>query len=311
MKDVIKEIAEHVGSAISRKSRYVSVDGRKLMLDVKNFLKIGRVEGKVAFVDGGNAEVVSSPSISVQFIRVFYCVYGKEKLSSGKKEFYVMVKAGENDTYTTKTLGGEDFGSFSSVDRSMMTGSNKVSISRVGELCRKIAEIRLCRSIKDVDMIVRDGDLEPDAEAEVQEYSELVEHCSKNNILLCGLSKTTSLFTDTGDAAAPSVLKLAPPGIWVFYDGGNIGFARLHEGSRYVFRLDTADFERAGGLLAQNSNDAVFLGYPYGLVEADRRARVSRREAEYLKTKILGVLGRSIEPYINSTNAHDILDSIG
>ena len=55
------------------------------------------------------------------------------------------------------------------------------------------------------------------------------------------------------------------------------------------------------------------MGYPYGLIEADRFARVSNQERDSLKLRLRVMLGKEfkrIEKYINSTNAHEILDNI-
>ena len=67
-------------------------------------------------------------------------------------------------------------------------------------------------------------------------------------------------------------------------------------------------------LLMKNSTDPVFLGYPYGLIEADKSARVSNKESEYLKTIFLVKAGKQlkkISQYFKSTDAHSILDKIG
>jgi len=66
-------------------------------------------------------------------------------------------------------------------------------------------------------------------------------------------------------------------------------------------------------LLKENSRDPVFLGYPYGLIEADRFSRISNQEKERLRLQLKLAFGRDykrIEEFENSLNAHDILDSI-
>jgi len=66
-------------------------------------------------------------------------------------------------------------------------------------------------------------------------------------------------------------------------------------------------------LLKRNSIDPVFLGYPYGLVEADRFARVTNEELDYLKTRFMSKAGKwykELVPYLNALNSHEILDNI-
>ena len=63
--------------------------------------------------------------------------------------------------------------------------------------------------------------------------------------------------------------------------------------------------------MAGNCTDPIFIGYPYGLVEADRVARVSNHEKESLKTMFMVKLrNKNVEKYLSSVNAHDILDRI-
>ncbi len=59
--------------------------------------------------------------------------------------------------------------------------------------------------------------------------------------------------------------------------------------------------------LAENSQDPVFLGYPYGLVDADKNARVSNAEKGFLRTVFSSKI--DLEKY-NQLDAHDVLDKI-
>jgi NurA-like 5'-3' nuclease len=93
-------------------------------------------------------------------------------------------------------------------------------------------------------------------------------------------------------------------------------FVKLHEKSRHVFRFEIFNEQKMKATetineISSNCIDPIFLGYPYGLVEADRIARVSNQEKESLKTMLLVKLkNRNIERYLNSSNAHTILDKI-
>ena len=69
--------------------------------------------------------------------------------------------------------------------------------------------------------------------------------------------------------------------------------------------------EEAINELTGNCTDPIFIGYPYGLIEADKVARISNNEKESLKTMFLIKLkSKNIEKYLNSANAHEILDRI-
>ena len=67
------------------------------------------------------------------------------------------------------------------------------------------------------------------------------------------------------------------------------------------------------GELAGQANDAVFPGYPYGLILTDKFARVSNEEREYLLTIFQaksGKLWNKIKKQLSVINAHSILDHI-
>ena len=93
---------------------------------------------------------------------------------------------------------------------------------------------------------------------------------------------------------------------------------KLNKNSRYIFKLEIFnknkyEINEIMSILKNNSKDPVFLGYPYGLIEADQFARISNKEKDYLKTIFLAKLGKDndkIAQYLNTLNAHNVLDSI-
>ena len=93
-------------------------------------------------------------------------------------------------------------------------------------------------------------------------------------------------------------------------------FAKFHDKSRHIFRFESFNIQKAKAqetinALSGNCVDPIFIGYPYGLVEADRIARVSNQEKESLKTMFLVKLrNKNIDKYLSSANAHEILDKI-
>jgi len=87
-------------------------------------------------------------------------------------------------------------------------------------------------------------------------------------------------------------------------------FSKLHNLSKKCFRIDI--LKRTGtennkilGYLAAYCADPVFLGYPYGLIQADSYARVNDLEANYYK-----VLYEQYSKKELIKNSHDILDKI-
>ena len=73
---------------------------------------------------------------------------------------------------------------------------------------------------------------------------------------------------------------------------------KLHASSEYTFLLEIYDKQSEfkdliTSNLAFNSKDAVFPGYPYGLILVDRFARVSNEERDYFLTKMEIKAGKS------------------
>ena len=166
---------------------------------------------------------------------------------------------------------------------------------------------------------VRSVNITKDKSPEVKKAAE------ENDVVLGALGKTSSMFTDNGNLLSAVLSGMGSPGSWIYYPIADIEncnhraeifFVKFHDKSKHVFRLEIFNVqknkaEEAISMLAANSTDPIFIGYPYGLVEADRMARVSNNERESLKTMLLVKLrSRNIERYLSAANAHEILDRI-
>ena len=318
--DVIKDILSALQSTLGKENKRILVGSNHIPIDVDKIQPIAEVQTDsfVGFVDGGNAEILKGANFSVQFIRVFGSVYnGRKKMEKFTKEFFVLIHAVvDEEVYyeITPFQTDETFTRVHARDQDLTSKNVSLSASMVGGVVRKIAEVRMAKELMNKmssGILVLDGDLDVKNDYEVKDLEELERGCKQKDIHLVGLSKTTQLLTNSGDSAV-AVLAQMGKGSW-YYGGGRVNFVRLHERSTYVFRLDLSEPERLGqvaSILAQYAVDPVFLGYPYGLVEADRFARVSNDEREYLKTLFLaqsGDLGR----YLHAQDAHAVLDSIG
>jgi len=317
-----------------------SGDGyRAHRIDSKNFHEINKENSakKIAFVDGGNAEIIGSANFSLNLIRVSYVVYqNNKKISSKKLEALAFIHSvnQDNEIYyrasffkTSKSLDIEDM-SFSSLDYTLMLGANRAEISSVAQAIRKFAELRLAKVISDgrlADIVVLDGNLQSTLTNENNYLNELYESCSASNVILSAISKTSSLFTDNGNLLSAVLGNASVLSSWIYHPVADISnmnhkaemfFVKLHPKSKYIFRFEifNAQKEKAEetiSAMAGNCIDPIFIGYPYGMVEADRLARVSNWEKESLKMVFLVKLkGKGIEKFLNAGNAHQILDRI-
>lgn len=271
---------------------------------------------KVVFVDGGNAEFLSGPNVSLQFARFYAGVW--ENNARVRREVQecviasVMQKKGEDVAFvvTVFSMDGEELRKYDIdiFDQRVSFGKRRAEPYAVGNLVRKKLELEFSASFAKMlskgDLLVRDGELDSD----IEETAVLLE--ASKNISLLSISKTCRLCTDSGSSALFVLEKLAPSGSWFYFAGGNVAFAKLHQNSKHIFRVDVQNVESLNSLpcLIENSKDPSFLGYPYGLIDADKFAQVSKEEISQLKLRfaikskeLFGSLERSLD-------AHDILN---
>ena len=308
-------------------------------IDARNFHDIKeRADGKkIAFVDGGNAEILGSGNFSLSLIRSSCIICKDNKRVMVKKleevaftqainiENEIFYKTSFSDSKNSFTLGDIILSSY---DRTLMVGAGRVKISRVPGAIRRFLELTIAKTVSDnrlADMIVLDGDLQSTMTNENTYLNQLYESCTRNNVILTALSKTSSIFTDNGNLLSVVLNSIGPNTMWFYYPVAEVNdknhraeimFVKFHEKSKHVFRFEifnaqASKSEETVCSLAGNCKDPIFMGYPYGLVEADKIARVSNQEKDSLKTMFLVKLkNKNIEKYLSTVSAHEILDKI-
>lgn len=292
------------------------VNNKFIPVTTDHFVEIAPVaaENTIAFVDGGQAEILSGGNINLSFIRVFAQVmkYNK-KISSFTEEFYILTSAvyrlgdiwyeGKVFSAGKNLLIDETDLMISSTDASIRSGNERAPISKIATMARRFAELKLAQ-ITEADYVLLDGTLEPTFKNEEKYIAALGDK-------VAALAKTCSLFTTCGNSPVVLLQKLSPyAGCWYYAAGGNDYFVKLHPQATHVFR-----FQGNGGILPSlvaNSSDPLFLGYPYGLIMADKLARVSNAERNSLRMSLLlRKENREIAEYLSTMNAHEILDGGG
>ncbi|MBT3297886.1 hypothetical protein HN385_03105 [archaeon] len=287
----------------------------------------------ITYIDGGQAEIFSTGNFCLSLIRVAGVKFqGKKKLNFVKHEFYLLTytKFEDNDLiYVSKifpntnsdlknsdvfNLINEQELTLSSQDSTIRDGLERASISKITNMARRFTELRLAKQLAEQnfsDYILLDGTLD-------------VSFKGEDKILLtlprtvCSLAKSSSLFTVQGNNPNLLLSKLGPQNTeWSYFlecsnSKGimtNTYFVKLHSKAKHIFRFE-GNKEILLNLL-ENSQDALFLGYPYGLIFSDRIARVSNNEKNSLKARfMLNKENKEIMNYLTNTNAHDILDNI-
>ena len=295
-------------------SDHLIFNNNVIEIDKNNFEKIAPHHPalSIAFVDGGQAEIISAGNFCLSFIRVGALVYQDNiKVKDYQHEFYLLTTAKyeNNDLIyeskifsNTPSLLSESDLVISSNHHTIRRGMERASISSVANTARRFAELSLCAKIT-ADVIVLDGTLDPTLKDEEK-------YLSKLSANVCAIAKSSSLFTTSGNSPIVLLHKLSPQGCWNYSVEGDTFFVKLHPLAKHIFRY-TGKKEFLSPL-TENSTDALFLGYPYGLIAVDRLARVSNEEKKSLKMNILlKAENKEIAEYLSTTNAHDILDNLG
>ncbi len=324
MGTLFNRILERIAERTKDTGSAIILPGSTIPLDEACFRPILAQQAKrMAFVDGGNAEILKAPNFSLQFIRLYATVHENNKrIKQYQKEFYALIAAnGKNGlAYDVETFD-TDFKiqhSFAADDATLRTGMHLTTPSAVADAVRTFAEFSLaqevCRDLRQGDLLVRDGDLLPTQTHAANYVNELKRTATQRGVILCGLAKTTTLLTDTGNSASAALQRIAPAGQWLYQPpGSTISFVKLHPKSAYAFRLDTAkpeDARTAANALASQATDPVFLGYPYGLIEADQFAQVPGNEAMRLRLQVRAHGGGQLTAHLSALNAHDTLNAI-
>lgn len=302
---------------------------------------------KLCFIDGGSAELLRAPNFSLFFIRVYANISLENKTINDKKvEFYCLAKtkikdekifydvclfnlsSTDNNQFLPDKIDLELF----SFDKTIVMGENRAEISKLGDIARRFAEIKLATGIipelDTGDIIVLDGNLRATYTNENKYLDALYKKANEKQVIISALCKTSNLLTEKGNNMITVLNHLSPQGLWYYYPimeinepkhNAEIMFVKLNLSSEYIFRFEICkqqfninNLNPLLDLFVKNSNDYSFPGYPYGLIKADELARISNQEKHYLKSKILFNLKHQDQKNINSClkalDAHDVLD---
>jgi hypothetical protein len=342
MDDLVKELKSIVNKNDARddyifmNSNYVPVK-----IEQKNFHGISDIKDsmdnnmvseknskKVLFVDGGNSVLFESAAFCVSFVRVGGITYSNNKrLKRQLKEFYMFVNE-RDGKYYVRTYPETSFNSmiFDPRDESLRNGLEKCTVVRIVSVVRRFAEIEFAYETlqgKDIDYVVMDGTLEAR-----YPYEDIYLNRLFSFGKTCALSKTCTLTTKNGLGVTKKLLDLPMThGAWYYYPivinnnpkhDAEMYFIKLNAKTHYVFRFEiqkgfSGYDSELFSTLSSNSSDPVFLGYPYGLIDIDQYVRISDDETRILQTKLSTKLGKDwneFSKYLNSMNAHSILDKI-
>ncbi len=313
---MLRKISQEIKSTLTNFSTEDKIifNNQQIEINKDNFQPLlnDNTEKTIAFIDGGQAEIISTGNFCLSFIRVFSQVFkDNKKVSSDKNEFYLFTRAKwiNDDLYyeskifplQDKIVNETDL-LISSNDSSIKSGTERAPINKITNMARRFAELSLA-STSPADFVVLDGILDPSFKNESVYLAKLGDNVS-------ALAKSSSLFTISGNSPVVFLNKIGPLGCWNYFLEGKTNFVKLNEKAKHVFRFDGN--KTVLPYLLNNCQDALFLGYPYGLVFVDKVARVSNVEKKSLTMNfLLREENMGIVDYLTTSNAHEILDNLG
>ncbi|VVB61123.1 Uncharacterised protein [uncultured archaeon] len=232
--------------------------------------------------------------------------------------------------------------SFDYFDESLAARQNfRASISVIGSAVRRYLEWSIASEVieKELgsgDILLRDGTLEASVCGEELYAKKAFDAAKRKNVSLCALAKTCALLTTTGFPLVSAVNELSKQNKisapWLYHPlcenknhvhDAEIFVCNLHKNSSRAFRFEAdKSLAKIHGTIdsvlsqtAKNSCDASFLGYPYGLIDADASSRISFKEAGNYRAMLSSVLQNkgaldSIQKLSDSIDAHDVLNEI-
>lgn len=316
MQEIIKSILDNIKD---ESEDTLLLDNLEYKGNVLNKEKLRKIESvavgkRIVFIDGGNAELLKSSDFSLHFIRVYsVCFVDNKQISSDKKECYCLITS-FNDSgikYKARIFStGKEY-----VFDPFEFSKEKTEISAVGGMIRRLMELEYAAKV-DSDYVVLDGSLYANFELEKKAVQEII----RRGVKTMGFSKTSRDFTSKGISVIGFLQNISAALDYPWYCkaadyfGVGLYFAKFSRDSRHVFKIES-NFDAAEvlGVLVRNSKDYVFPGYPYGLLVADRFARVSNKEKDYLFTMLktkFGARWSKVENHLSALDAHDILDSV-
>ncbi|MFQ1021317.1 hypothetical protein [Tardisphaera saccharovorans] len=284
----------------------------------------------LAFCDGGNYPIFTSSYFIFQLNRVFASSWkGRKRTAYVSVDFLTLTRRTNEGfssaVYPLKATSDIAVGDVlpsepeTVVDYRELMGLD--ALTAASQLPRRIAEKKLARTLIGDHVVVLDGLLQPECQAEWNTINELRSLSQAGNHLVAGLAKTAALLDP---ALVPTTL-LDREGEWyvriarVTPRGSDLYAAKFHRAAIAPYFVEVVEgdersIEDLFDALFSDSLDPHLPGYPHGLIDADKNARVGMREAERLREEILRViepeLAKGIVRGERTLGTHDLLNAL-
>ncbi len=330
----LSETPDHWGEPYFSQDQYYE----PCPLSEKNLHDYEVSEGEriVCCVDGGNNKIYETPTDSIHLIKVYFNLFkGKRRGKNFDAFTAILVSSYEDGRIKSELIPQNDVIPLEKT--SYVLNKDELEDGRhvtAGHTIRKYGEWKALQYVAEEflgpgDIVVRDGVLQTTVERERKYAEKSYQKVEENGTILVGIAKTSALRTTAGYPLVASVRSIAREAHkgskrWCYHPiahnshpdhKGEMYIVKYHPSSNYAFRTEFyrgshEQVEDVLGHLAFQARDPIFLGYPYGLVDADKMARVTDEEVEYLRNMGDNKMSKTFRDKVNSSNAHDRLSEI-
>ncbi len=299
MEELLKKIigSLHEKDFSHEKAVLKSLNGKSVSeeISLKNYstLKKSYEYMNAFFIDGGSASLLSSSSFSLGFFRACIVKSEQDEFSVSFSEELYCAALQENDFFSLSTFPEHPgINKVRVKSKSLDESFSSFDSWKACSAARRLLEISLAikaASDNKGSLIVLDGSLDGE-EYEEMLLETLKRAALKNGNVVIGLSKSNSFSTNMNRPLTYALLS-RKKNSWIYKlkvspsDRFKACYVKFSDGSSYAFRADFFPEQESQAIkalesLAGISNDALFQGYPYGLVEADDFARISLEEKQ-------------------------------
>jgi hypothetical protein len=255
--------------------RIIAETSKRSCSDVndENFFPITQKKCRASFIDGSSYDVLSAPAEDFSLVRIAVERFdGRDKMSESLSDFLVIKRDG-----TIEAIGRD--------------GEMELHMNSL-DACRSFFEWKAAEEESADGMtVVMDGYLENP----FFDVSDTLKKCSTTGI--CGIAKKSRTdMRNMKDRAAQIGLKT-----WAYKLGDDHYACRLNEHSNMIFEVETSNTDSISNL-AYFSCDPFLPGYPFGLIDAHRRAKIEGREVKELRAMLYAMGSDYVE-------LHDFLEA--
>lgn len=335
-----KSIVKNATKAKCKSKKYEGLD-----FNIQNFKEIPPAQKKITsmYIDGGNTEIIGNAGFSLQFIRVYWTAFeGTKRIMRHTSEFLAIITIDLVQEQYTAELYAEKKEGIEKIKEIPYKPNTYEDITpeKIANYARRICEIQSAidsiQHLPKESIICLDGNLCAKYEDEHTLLHELYNQAEKKNISVCAVTKSSGELTDAGTSLIGAIHMLSDSSncatkSWWYENSitnnnplhhASIFIVKLHPLSSFAFMLDIAkkqnnknpsdtEIENIVQTLAMQSKDPTFLGYPYGLIDADKNARCSNKEQKVMNTQMQLLLkNKAIRNMLSPSMAHALLDSL-